>query len=147
LTEGRPLALGGIVVPYEQGLAGHSDGDVVVHAIIDALLGAAALGDIGDHFPSDEPQYEGINSLSLLMKVRNLLTEKGWQVQNVDATIDAERPRLAPYVAQMRDAIGGCLELNREQVSIKATTTDGLGFAGREEGIAAYAVASMEPTS
>lgn len=145
LTEGRPLVLGGVVVPYECGLAGHSDGDVVVHAIMDALLGAAALGDIGAHFPSEDPQYEDASSLSLLARVRDLLAERGWQVQNLDATIVAERPRLAPYVAQMRQAVARCLGLEPERVSIKATTTDGLGFTGRGEGIGAHAVVSIEP--
>lgn len=145
LAVGRPLALGGVIVPSAYGLAGHSDGDVVVHAIMDALLGAAALGDIGAHFPSEDPQYEGASSLSLLARVRDLLAERGWQVHNLDATIVAERPRLAPYIAQMRQAIGKCLGLEPERVSIKATTTDGLGFTGRAEGIGAHAVVSIEP--
>lgn len=145
LAVGRPLVLGGVIVPHAYGLAGHSDGDVVVHAIMDALLGAAALGDIGAHFPSEDPQYEGASSLSLLARVRDLLAERGWQVHNLDATIVAERPRLAPYIAQMRQAIGRCLGLEPERVSIKATTTDGLGFTGRAEGIGAHAVVSIEP--
>ena len=145
LVADRPLLLGGVPVPYEYGLAGHSDGDVVVHAIIDALLGAAALGDIGSHFSSDDPQYEGVSSLSLLTKVRDLLVASGWQVRNVDATIITEQPRLAPYMNRMRLAIGKSLGLEPEEVSIKATTTDGLGFTGRGEGIAAHAVASIEP--
>ena len=145
LVAGRPLLLGGVTVPYEYGLAGHSDGDVVLHAIIDALLGAAALGDIGSHFPSEDPKYEGVSSLSLLTEVRDLLAASGWHVRNVDATIIAEQPRLAPYIDQMRLTIGKSLGLEPEEVSIKATTTDGLGFTGRGEGIAAHAVASIEP--
>ena len=147
LTADRPLVLGGVVVPHECGLAGHSDGDVVVHAIADALLGAATLGDIGTHFSSDDPQYEGADSLSLLAKVRHILADNGWQVRNVDATIVAERPRLAPYVVQMRQAIGTSLGLDTDLVSIKATTTDGLGFTGRGEGMAAHAVAAIETLS
>ena len=145
LLEGRPLILGGVVVPYHLGLAGHSDGDVLVHAIIDALLGAAGLGDIGDHFPSDDPQYKNISSLLLLARVRDLLAYFGWQVRNLDATIVAERPRLAPYIRQMRQAVGASLHVGTELISIKATTTDGMGFAGREEGIAAQAVVLIEP--
>ena len=145
LLEGRPLILGGVVVPYHLGLAGHSDGDVLVHAIIDALLGAAALGDIGHHFSSDDPQYENISSLFLLARVRDLLADHGWQVRNVDATIVAERPRLAPYVHQMRQAVGAHLGLEPDLISIKATTTDGMGFAGREEGISAQAIVLIEP--
>ena len=144
LVKDIPLVLGGIAVPYEYGLAGHSDGDVLVHAIIDALLGAASLGDIGSHFPSEEPKYQGASSLSLLEKVCQLLVGSGWQIQNVDATIIAERPRLAPYVEQIRQTVGLSLGLAPERVGIKATTTDGLGFTGRGEGIAAYAVASIE---
>ena len=145
LVEGRPLVLGGVVIPYRLGLAGHSDGDVAVHAIIDALLGAAALGDIGHQFPSDDPRYENISSLLLLARVRDVLAGHGGQVRNVDATIVAERPRLAPYVAQRRQAVGAALHVEPELISIKATTTDGMGFAGREEGIAAQAVALIEP--
>ncbi len=145
LVASRPLILGGIVVPYGLGLAGHSDGDVALHAIIDALLGAAALGDIGNHFPSDDPQYESITSLFLLARVRDLLADHGWQVRNVDATIVAERPRLAPYIQQMRQAVGASLHMGTELISIKATTTDGMGFAGSEEGIAAQAIALIEP--
>ena len=144
LVAERPLVLGGVSVPYNYGLAGHSDGDVVVHAIIDALLGAAALGDIGVHFPSADPRYEGVDSLLLLAKVRDLLAENGWQVRNVDATIVAEHPRLAPYVAQMRQGVGLPLGLESNLVSIKATTADGLGFTGNAEGIAAHAVVSIE---
>ena len=145
LVPGRPLILGGVVVPYRLGLAGHSDGDVAVHAIIDALLGAAALGDIGNHFSSDDPQYANISSLFLLARVGELLADHGWRVLNVDATIVAERPRLAPYMQQMRQAVGASLHVGIDLISIKATTTDGMGFAGREEGIAAQAIVLIEP--
>ncbi len=145
LVGGPPLVLAGVAIPYEKGLAGHSDGDVATHAIIDALLGAAALGDIGTHFPSSDPQYEGISSLLLLARVRDILASHGWQVQNVDATIVAEQPRLAPHIQRMRQTIGRTLGLSVEQVSIKATTTDGMGFTGRGDGIAAQAVACIEP--
>ena len=145
LVPGRPLVLGGVSIPHEAGLAGHSDGDTAVHAIIDALLGAAALGDIGTHFPSNDPRYEGVSSVSLLAQVNELLTQNGWRVRNVDATIVAERPRLAPHVEQMRNIVGGCLGLGPDQVSIKATTTDGMGFTGNGEGIAAHAVVTIEP--
>ncbi len=145
LTAGRTLVLGGVVVPHEYGLAGHSDGDVVVHATMDALLGAAALGDIGVHFPSSDSQYKDIDSLLLLAKVGDLLTNRGWRVLNLDATIVAERPKLASYIGRMRQAVSSCLGLELEQVSIKATTTDGMGFTGRGEGIAAHAIVSIGP--
>jgi len=143
LTTGRPLVLGGVEVPHERGLAGHSDGDVLIHAVIDALLGAAALGDIGQHFPSSDQELEGVSSLLLLGKTRGLLQQHGWQPGNVDATVVAERPRLTPHIAQMRERIAGAAGLELEAVSVKATTTDGLGFAGREEGIAAFAVVTI----
>ncbi|MDY6907435.1 MAG: 2-C-methyl-D-erythritol 2,4-cyclodiphosphate synthase [Chloroflexota bacterium] len=144
LVAGRPLVLGGVEVPFERGLSGHSDADVVVHAIIDALLGAAALGDIGTHFPSSDPQYEGMSSIALLGRVGDILRGAGIEVVNIDATIVAERPRLVPYVDEMRYAICEALDIANEQVSVKATTTDGLGFAGHGEGIAAHAVALVE---
>ena len=144
LVAGRPLVLGGVEVPFERGLSGHSDADVVVHAIIDALLGAAALGDIGTHFPSSDPQYEGMSSIALLERVGDILRGAGIEVVNIDATIVAERPRLVPYVDEMRYAICEALDIANEQVSVKATTTDGLGFAGHGEGIAAHAVALVE---
>ncbi len=147
LVTDTPLVLGGVTIPHQYGLAGHSDGDVVVHAIIDAILGAASLGDIGTHFPSDDPQYQGVGSLVLLAKTHDLLGKSGWQVLNVDATIVAERPRLAPYVSQMRQAVGKSLHLEPDLISIKATTTDGLGFTGREEGIAAHAIVSIDTVS
>ena len=147
LVEGRPLVLGGVDVPHERGLAGHSDGDVLTHALIDALLGAASLGDIGSHFPTDDPRYEGAQSLSLLSEVKGLLWKGGWRVANVDATIVAEHPRLASYIADMRRAVAETLEVELGMVSIKATTSDGLGFTGRGEGIAVHAVASVEALS
>lgn len=144
LTGERPFILGGVEIPFEQGLEGWSDADVVVHAIIDALLGAAALGDIGIHFPANDPAYEGISSIVLLGHTRNLLREQGWCISNIDATIIAERPLIHPFVDQMRQNISQALSISKSQVGIKATTTEGLGFTGREEGVAAYAVALLE---
>ena len=144
LTGGRPFILGGVEIPFEQGLEGWSDADVVVHAIIDALLGAAALGDIGIHFPANDPAYEGISSIVLLGHTRNLLREQGWCISNIDATIIAERPLIHPFVDQMRQNISQALSISKSQVGIKATTTEGLGFTGREEGVAAYSVALLE---
>jgi 2-C-methyl-D-erythritol 2,4-cyclodiphosphate synthase len=140
LTTGRPFVLGGVEIPFEKGLKGWSDADVVVHAIMDALLGAAALGDIGHHFPPNNPTYKDISSITLLNRVSGLLKTQGWRIGNVDATIIAERPLLRPYISQMKQNIGQALSLSESQVSIKATTNEGLGFIGREEGIAAYAV-------
>ncbi len=145
LAVGRPLVLGGVDVPHERGLAGHSDGDALTHAVIDALLGAAALGDVGQHFPSSDPDLEGISSLVLLGRTRALLDQAGWRSGNVDATIVAERPRLAAYIPRMRQELAAALGLELEAVSVKATTTDRMGFAGREEGIAAFAVATVIP--
>ncbi len=144
LVEGRPLILGGVEVPFEKGLSGHSDGDVVVHALLDALLGAAALGDKGAHFPSSDPDLKNVSSLFLLEKVGSMLTSNEWQVVNLDATILAQRPRLEPFIAQMRERIAATLHLEKTRVSLKVTTTDYLGFTGREEGMAAYAVALVE---
>jgi 2-C-methyl-D-erythritol 2,4-cyclodiphosphate synthase len=138
------LVLGGVEIPFEQGLEGWSDADVVVHAIIDALLGATALGDIGSYFPANDPAYEGISSIVLLDRTRNLLGEHGWRISNIDATIVAERPPLHPYIDQMRQNISQALSISKSQVGIKATTTEGLGFTGREEGIATYAVALLD---
>jgi len=143
LTRGRPFVLGGVEIPFEQGLEGWSDADVVVHAIIDALLGAAALGDIGTHFPANDPAYEGISSIVLLGHTRNLLRDQGWRISNIDATVIAERPLIHPFVDQMRQNISQALSISKSQVGIKATTTEGLGFTGREEGIATFAVASL----
>lgn len=144
LVEGRPLVLGGVDIPFEKGLSGHSDGDVVVHALLDALLGAAALGDKGAHFPSSDPDLKNVSSLFLLEKVGSMLTSNEWQVVNLDATILAQRPRLGPFIAEMRERIAATLHLEKTRVSLKVTTTDYLGFTGREEGMAAYAVALVE---
>jgi len=140
LTTGRPLVLGGVEIPFEKGLKGWSDADVVVHAIMDALLGAAALGDIGNHFPPGDPTYKDISSITLLNRVSGLLKTQGWRIGNVDATIIAERPLLQPFISQMKQNIGQALSISERQIGIKATTNEGLGFTGREEGIAAYAV-------
>lgn len=143
LAENRKLVLGGIKIPYNYGLAGHSDADVLLHAIKDALLGAAALEDIGRHFPDSEPKYKDISSLLLLAAVNEKLLAAGYKVHNVDAVIVAEKPKLAPYIAKMNENIAGVLKVKTSQINIKATTTEGLGFAGRKEGIAAYAVATI----
>lgn len=141
LVPGRKLIIGGIDISFEKGLAGHSDADVLLHAIMDALLGATALGDIGQHFPPSDIRYKDISSLLLLKYVKDLLVSRGWRIGNIDATIIAERPRLAAHIDDMRRVIGETLELDSGRVSIKATTSEGLGFAGRGEGIAAQAVA------
>lgn len=143
LAEGLPLWLGGVLVPHTHGLVGHSDADVLLHAICDALLGAAALGDIGKHFPDTDPQYKGISSLKLLGHVGALLKEKGYQVGNIDSTVAAQRPKLAPYIQQMRQNIADTLGISIDQVSVKATTTEHLGFEGRMEGISAQAIALL----
>jgi 2-C-methyl-D-erythritol 2,4-cyclodiphosphate synthase len=140
----RSLVLGGITIPHETGLAGHSDADAVIHAIVDALLGAAALGDIGTHFPSNDPRWKNQPSIIFLSYTNDLLQQHRWQIGNIDATIVAERPRLSPYTLTMREHLAEHLHLNLNQVSVKATTTDGLGFIGRREGIACYAVALLE---
>ncbi len=139
-AEDRPCVLGGVTIPHERGLQGHSDADVLSHAIGDALLGAAALGDIGVFFPDDDEQYRGISSLVLLQRIVDALGESGYTVSNVDATVVAERPKLSPFVPLMRRRIGESLGLPDDRVSIKATTSERLGFTGREEGIAAHAV-------
>ena len=143
LVEGRKLIMGGVEVPHTVGLDGHSDADVLLHVIKDALLGAAALGDIGRHFPDTDMQYKGVSSLKLLARVRELLTEKGFQTHNIDATIMAEKPKLAPYIPQMSATIATTLGISIDQVNIKATTSEGLGFIGRQEGIAAQAVVTI----
>ena len=143
LTEGRRLILGGVEIPWEKGLLGHSDADVLLHALMDALLGAAALGDIGVIFPDNDPRYEGADSLMLLCQVRALLEEKGWQIVNVDATVIAQRPKLAPYIPTMRERISAALKTDVSRVSVKATTEEHLGFTGRSEGIAAQAIAMI----
>ena len=144
LTPGRKLVLGGVEIPFDKGLSSWSDADVLTHAVIDALLGAAALGDIGSHFPPGEPQYKDISSLILLERIRDELAENSWQVNNIDATIVAERPRLRDFIDRMRQKISHTLGINISQVSVKASTSDQLGFVGRGEGIAAYAVATLE---
>lgn len=144
LTEDRALILGGVVVPYEKGLLGHSDADVLLHAIMDALLGAAALGDIGKHFPDSEEKYRGISSLELLKEVKQLLDEELFLVENIDATIIAQKPKLAPYLQEMRENIASVLQIDISQVNVKATTEEGLGFTGAGEGIASQAVCLLE---
>jgi len=144
LVEGRKLMIGGVDIPSERGLLGHSDADVLLHAICDALLGAAGLGDIGRHFPDTAPKFKGISSLSLLAEVYRLLTEGGFRVNNIDATIVAERPKMAAYIPDMVANIASTVKTDRSAVNVKATTTEGLGFAGRGEGIAAYAVCTIE---
>lgn len=141
LTEGRALVLGGVTVPFERGLLGHSDADVLLHAVMDALLGAAALGDIGQLFPDSDERYRGADSRELLRTVAGLLRERGFAVGNVDATIVAQRPRLAPYLPQMRENIAADLGITPDAVSVKATTEERLGFTGSGEGMAAQAVA------
>ncbi len=143
-TTDRPLVLGGIPVPFEYGLSGHSDADAVIHAVVDALLGAAALGDIGAHFPSSDVRWKNQPGAVFLDHIYYLLCQLHWKIGNIDATIVAERPKLAPYVQGMRTHLAEHLHLEIDQVSVKATTTDGLGFAGRREGIACYAVALLE---
>ena len=144
LVGDRPLILGGVVIPWEKGLLGHSDADVLTHAIMDALLGAAALGDIGRHFPDSEEAYRGISSLLLLKRVSGLLREKGCGIVNIDAVIIAQKPKMMPYIPKMIENISSVLNIDKMCINIKATTTEGLGFSGREEGIAAQAVALIE---
>jgi 2-C-methyl-D-erythritol 2,4-cyclodiphosphate synthase len=143
LVDGRKLIIGGVDIPYEKGLLGHSDADVLLHAICDALLGAAGLGDIGKHFPDTDPQFKGVSSMKLLGEVARLLGEKGFRVNNIDATIVAERPKLAPHIPAMTANIAAALKAGPEAVNVKATTTEGLGFAGKGEGMAAYAVCTI----
>jgi len=143
LVEGRKLILGGVEIPYVYGLDGHSDADVLLHGITDALLGAAALGDIGKYFPDTDVKYKGVSSIILLERVREIIAEHGYTVNNIDATIVAEKPKMAPYISEMNQRIAAALQVKVGQVNVKATTTEGLGFAGKGEGIAAYAVASI----
>jgi len=144
LVSGRKLILGGVDIPHDKGLLGWSDADVAIHAIIDALLGAADLGDIGNQFPPEEPKYENISSLLLLSKARELLKGRGFKVVNIDVTIMAQRPKLSPFIPEMRKRISRALTIEPTRVTIKATTTNGLGFIGREEGIAAQSVALIQ---
>ena len=140
LAEGLPLVLGGVKIPHTKGCVAHSDGDVLIHAVCDALLGALALGDIGQHFPDTSDDFKGIDSRILLRRVAEMIAGRGWSVVNVDATLLAQKPKIAPYVLQMRQALADVLGLPVDAVSVKATTTERLGFVGREEGIAAEAV-------
>ncbi len=142
-AEGRPLVLGGVTIPYERGLLGHSDADVLCHALCDALLGAAALGDIGMHFPDSDARYKGVSSLVLLGAVRDLIHQAGYGIVNVDVTVLAQKPKIAPYILPMRRTLAQVLNVGEEAVGVKATTTEGLGFVGRQEGIAACAVALL----
>ena len=143
-AEGRELILGGVKIDYEKGLLGHSDADVLLHAVSDALLGAAALGDIGKHFPDTSAEFKGIDSRILLRKVVELLHENGYKVGNIDATVIAQRPKLAPFIGQMRENIAADVGVDKSQVNVKATTEEGLGFTGALEGISAHAVCILE---
>jgi 2-C-methyl-D-erythritol 2,4-cyclodiphosphate synthase len=140
----RPLIIGGVTIPHERGLAGHSDADALLHALVDALLGAAALGDIGTHFPSSDPRWRDAASIAFLTYTLSLLTEQGWRIGNVDATIVAERPRMTPHITAIRAQLAEALGLPLDAVSVKAKTTDGLGFTGRDEGVACYAIVLIE---
>lgn len=144
LTQGRKLIIGGVEIPHTLGLLGHSDADVLTHAIMDALLGAAALGDIGVHFPDTDPAYSGADSIELLRKVIDILRREGYRVGNIDSTVIAQAPKLKPYIEQMRAVLADACEIDHSQVSVKATTEERLGFSGREEGISAHAVALIE---
>ena len=144
LTEGRKLILGGIEIPHRLGLEGHSDADVLTHAVMDALLGALALGDIGQHFPDTDPEYAGADSIGLLRHVHALILHKGWQIGNLDATVLAQNPKLSPYIPQMRRRLADALCCGIEQISVKATTEEKLGFTGQEQGIAAHCVVLLE---
>ena len=143
LVEGRDLILGGVKIPHTLGLLGHSDADVLLHAIMDALLGAAALGDIGKHFPDTDPEYKGISSLKLLAHVGELIAQKGYAIENIDATVIAQKPKLRPYIDEMEKNIAKTLGISEDQVNVKATTEEGLGFTGNESGISAQAIAGL----
>ena len=143
LVTGRKLILGGVEIQHDLGLLGHSDADVLLHAIKDAILGAAALGDIGRHFPDTDQAYKGISSMVLLSKVKDLILKEGYKVNNIDATIAAQQPKIAPYIKAMNENIAQTLKIEASQVNVKATTTEGLGFVGNKEGIAAYAIVSL----
>jgi 2-C-methyl-D-erythritol 2,4-cyclodiphosphate synthase len=145
LVSDRPLILGGIQIPHELGLLGHSDADVLTHAIMDAMLGALSLGDIGHYFPPSDPQWAGADSLKLLAQVNELILSKGWKIGNLDSVVVAERPKLKPHLSAMRDRLATVLQIVPDQISVKATTNEKLGPIGREEGIAAYAVALLLP--
>ena len=143
LIQGRRLVIGGVEIPYEKGLLGHSDADVLLHAVMDALLGAAALGDIGKHFPDTDPAYKGISSVALLKHVGELLEENRFLIENIDATIIAQAPKMQPYIDQMRANIAGTLGIEMDQVNVKATTEEGLGFTGSGEGISSQAICML----
>ncbi|SHE49015.1 2-C-methyl-D-erythritol 2,4-cyclodiphosphate synthase [Clostridium fallax] len=140
LIEGRDLIIGGVTIPYAKGLLGHSDADVLLHSIMDSLLGAAALGDIGKHFPDNDNKYEGISSIKLLKEVGNLINEKGYKISNIDATIIAQKPKMAPHISSMIENIATALSISKDQVNIKATTEEGLGFTGTGEGISSQSI-------
>lgn len=143
LVEGRKLIMGGVEIPYERGLLGHSDADVLIHAVMDSLLGAAALGDIGKHFPDTDPKYSGISSIVLLEKVGKLLSNAGYTIGNIDSTIIAQKPKMAPHIELMRKNIAAALQIEVDKIGIKATTEEGLGFTGRGEGISAQSIALL----
>ena len=144
LVDGRPLILGGVNIPYERGLQGHSDADVLLHAVCDALLGAAGLGDLGRHFPDTDPELKGVSSISLIRRVMEMIREAGFEVQNLDSTVVAQAPKLASHIQTMIATIADAMKLSPRQVSVKATTTERMGFAGSGEGIAAYAVTALK---
>jgi len=144
LAEGRPLVIGGVRIPHSRGLLGHSDADVLVHAVMDAILGALALGDIGEHFPDTEDEFEGANSLELLSRVQKMIEDKGYCCENLDSIIIAEKPKLKSYIGEMRENLASVLKINVDQLSIKATTTEHVGFTGREEGIVAQAMVLLK---
>ena len=144
LAEGRTLVIGGVRIPHSKGLQGHSDADVLVHSVMDAILGALALGDIGEHFPDTEDEFEGANSLELLTRVQKMIEDKGYCCENLDSIIIAEKPKLKSYIGEMRENIASVLKINVDQLSIKATTTEHMGFTGREEGIVAQAIVLLK---
>ena len=144
LAEGFPLVIGGVRIPHSKGLQGHSDADVLVHAVMDAILGALALGDIGEHFPDTEDEFEGADSLELLSRVQKMIEDKGYCCENLDSIIIAEKPKLKSYIGEMRENLASVLKINVDQLSIKATTTENIGFTGREEGIAAQAIVLLK---
>ena len=144
LVEGRPLVIGGVNIPHSRGLLGHSDADVLVHAVMDAILGALALGDIGEHFPDTDDEFKGADSLVLLSRVQKIIEDKGYSCENLDSIIIAEKPNLKSYIGEMRENLASVLKINLDQLSIKATTTEHMGFTGREEGIAAQAIVLLK---
>ncbi|MDB1946371.1 2-C-methyl-D-erythritol 2,4-cyclodiphosphate synthase [Clostridium tertium] len=147
LVEGRDLIIGGVKIPYEKGLLGHSDADVLLHAIMDSLLGASALGDIGKHFPDTDEKYKGISSIKLLEEVRKLLLNNGYSINNIDSTIIAQKPKMAPFIQQMRENIANALNIDLMQINVKATTEEGLGFTGNGEGISSQSICLLEVNS